>query len=587
MSAQLTILSSGISQELDLNLMKLARFMGMEPALTPLESIAGQLGSSTEDSQNTTALVAHSTSFKALLEMLDLRDEPEAFLERFDAAYIYGFTDPDDQQSVVGLSNGGLTGSSPISATKVDYRFADDDTCRQFAGLSFTIAANLESRAFDTTASRGSFTTLISVARRPFLVVSRRGKCETFLCSSAEITDLDANAGPDDPSPKELPRLIPFLLFIKHVFGAQSWENPYRHATIVIDDPLLRPKYGFLSHRELLANMSEHGLASTIAFIPWNRRRSKIEVTDLFKQHSDRLSICVHGCDHTGAEFGTLDASALRRKAFTALERTKEHEALTGLHAEPIMVFPQGIFSKASLKALSDANFLAAVNTTLFPVDSAEGDLKLKDILDIAVNSAGLPLFRRHYPVTVLPFALDLFLGKPALIAAHHDTFKNGYSEICDFADKLRTRDPKVMWVPLERALIETGRYQRVDNDRVNVNFQTDWFRVQNPYGEAAPFKVSKRVGLGRAVGQVLADGRDTPYQITDGILTTDLSLGPGAHCDLQVMLDNASARVEAADNYDPKVATRRYLSEFRDNYLARSGTLMAFSKRAVRLLSH
>jgi hypothetical protein len=47
------------------------------------------------------------------------------------------------------------------------------------------------------------------------------------------------------------------------------------------------------------------------------------------------------------------------------------------------------------------------------------------DLLDVAVTRyGGFPLFGRRYPRSLLPFALDLFMGKPALIAEHHEYFR-------------------------------------------------------------------------------------------------------------------------------------------------------------------
>jgi hypothetical protein len=43
---------------------------------------------------------------------------------------------------------------------------------------------------------------------------------------------------------------------------------------LVIDDPLLKPRYGFLKFLPFLRLMQRHDFATSIAFIPWNWRRS-------------------------------------------------------------------------------------------------------------------------------------------------------------------------------------------------------------------------------------------------------------------------------------------------------------------------
>jgi len=41
-------------------------------------------------------------------------------------------------------------------------------------------------------------------------------------------------------------------------------------ACLVIDDPLLKPRYGRLDYKNLLEEMKEHSFFTEIAFIPWN-----------------------------------------------------------------------------------------------------------------------------------------------------------------------------------------------------------------------------------------------------------------------------------------------------------------------------
>ncbi len=41
-------------------------------------------------------------------------------------------------------------------------------------------------------------------------------------------------------------------------------------ACLIIDDPLLIPRYGKLNFAKLLREMNEHNFFTEIAFIPWN-----------------------------------------------------------------------------------------------------------------------------------------------------------------------------------------------------------------------------------------------------------------------------------------------------------------------------
>ena len=67
---------------------------------------------------------------------------------------------------------------------------------------------------------------------------------------------------------------VPPVLYLKWAFAATCWSAPERSACLVIDDPLLRPTYGFVDYRELLSLMQRYKFSTNIAFIPWNWRRS-------------------------------------------------------------------------------------------------------------------------------------------------------------------------------------------------------------------------------------------------------------------------------------------------------------------------
>ena len=63
---------------------------------------------------------------------------------------------------------------------------------------------------------------------------------------------------------------------------------------------------------------TEQTFATTIAFIPWNWQRTNRDTVAVFRQNSGKLSVCVHGCDHTGGEFAARSAELLDRKLKTA-----------------------------------------------------------------------------------------------------------------------------------------------------------------------------------------------------------------------------------------------------------------------------
>jgi len=198
------------------------------------------------------------------------------------------------------------------------------------------------------------------------------------------------------------------------------------YASLIIDDPLLRENYGFLNYRTLLDLMDKHNFHTTIAFIPANYNRTDKKIAALFRERSDRFSLCVHGCDHVKGEFGRKDINYLAGLIKLATARMIEHEKRTGIPFDRVMVFPQGVFSNEALEALKMNNYSAAVNTEAMP--------------STGCRSSDFPFFLRY---KLAEGVMDR--KEPTLIVLHHDDFKNGYRNLTDFIDSLN-RSRNIKW---------------------------------------------------------------------------------------------------------------------------------------------
>src|SRR5437667_7156501 len=167
-----------------------------------------------------------------------------------------------------------------------------------------------------------------------------------FLSTSREIIDIDAELTSQNFDIREhFLRAVPLVLYIKWAFAETCWNAPKTNACLVIDDPVLKSRHGFVNFQELLSLMKQHNFSTNIAFIPWNWRRTTPKVTRLFRENPENYSLSVHGCDHTRAEFGSSDRHRLYWKAQQALKRMNQHSDITGIPYDQVMVFPQGIFS--------------------------------------------------------------------------------------------------------------------------------------------------------------------------------------------------------------------------------------------------
>jgi hypothetical protein len=271
-------------------------------------------------------------------------------------------------------------------------------------------------------------------------------------------------------------------------------------ACLIIDDPLLRPRYGCLDYTKLLKEMKEHRFFTEIAFIPWNYRRSDPKTVKLFLDNPDHYAICVHGCNHSGNEFGTTNYQDLLTLSSTALWYMEQHKKLTGLHYDPVIVFPQGRFSSVALQALKDQGYITAFNSTIRATDGEE--LPAEEYqLPVTTAYHDFPLFLRRYPKDKAHFIEDMALGRPIIIVEHHAAFRNGYKTITDLVDWINGLG-NIKWCSL---LYITEYYLGYH--------ASSTIKVTNPSAPHPFFQI--KVALRR----VLSEARDN-YIETSGFLT-------------------------------------------------------------------
>jgi hypothetical protein len=221
---------------------------------------------------------------------------------------------------------------------------------------------------------------------------------------------------------------------IERILNPQKESDSETLACLIIDDPLLRPRYGCIDYTKLLQQMKEHRFFTEIAFIPWNYRRSDLKTVRLFADNADHYAICVHGCNHLGNEFGGTDYQYLSSLASTALWRMDQHKKHTGLSYDPVIVFPQGRFSSVAMKALKDQGYLAAFNSELRATDGEElSTIEYQRPATTIYHD--FPLFLRRYPKDKSHFVQDIASGRPIIIVEHHGAFRNGYKAITDVVD--------------------------------------------------------------------------------------------------------------------------------------------------------
>src|SRR5439155_24755224 len=274
---------------------------------------------------------------------------------------------------------------------------------------------------------------------------------------------------------------VPLVSYISWAFPCSSWHASEASASLIIDDPPLKPTHGFVDFQELLSLMKRHNFSTNIAFIPWNWRRSAPEVVRLFRENPEHFSLSVHGCDHTRAEFGSPSRQRLYWKAQQALERMNRHESITGISHDRVMVFPQGIFSEAAMSALKRTDLIAAVNNDIVSADRHPRAIRISDVWDIAVMGYTFPLFTRRYPWEGIEnFAFDALLGKPAIAVIHHDYCSDHCASLVNFIQGLNALQCAPTWHSLGDVVRRSCRQREVSPGNVEVEMYGTELRIEN-----------------------------------------------------------------------------------------------------------
>ena len=572
-----TILCCPQITPLDARLARLTEFLGIECSL---QTLRGQGAGLAPDS----ALLGRDhqclmVSAAALGSLTESEGAPGQFLQRLldrtKYLLVYGFRpDASDASIVRQLSQGLVESLIGLPRGYHEYTISSDwrPLTKEFTGLVFgPIQSGIDS-VFSGPSLSPALRPIISIAGSPSFAAFTRGGCTIFILGTSDIADVDMRLKDQLRVVDWFSRVIPAAMFLRHALGRHRWHRPQPSASFIIDDLLLKETYGFLNYRQLLRATSDQSFAATIAFIPYNFRRSQASVVDLFRSHPNRLSLCIHGCDHTGGEFATTNLLALNAMARLADDRMRAHEKTTALPYGKIMVFPQGRFSAASLKALQSNGYMAAVNTSPIPEDSAPGDdLTLGEWLDVAVTRYhGFPLFVRRYPGELVNFAFDLFFGKTLLIVEHHTAFKHGYRDIAAFVAALNSLNPHLRWAGLREALSHSYLQRDLSNDTVGVRLWTSYTVLSNAGTSPKKYLIQKVESAEASLRQVLVDGCPADYVLDNGLLRMAIEIQPLAARVVEIRYANNLP----SDNKGIGLRTtlgihaRRRLSEFRDDFL-------------------
>jgi peptidoglycan/xylan/chitin deacetylase (PgdA/CDA1 family) len=572
----------------DIRLMQIARLCGVPCVTTALSTASGNLatalGAAIPDDQS--CVVLNGSVLRRWVSAEQCPADLASYLtSRFPFLLIHNLDEgPFAASTLRAFSGHQLTDLRAVAQSSRTYQVAAGypTICGVFSGLEFGPVSPPHDRVFVGDLSRrDDLQPLVTIDGQPLFARMLRHRAQVFFLAGRQLADLGAETG-DFRSLDHFSRLVPPVMFLRHAFADACWRPNARHATLVIDDPLLQERYGFLNYSRLLELMDRHGFHTSIAFIPRNRLRTSERIARLFRDRPDRYSLCVHGNDHTAAEFGTPDTAVLNSMLQAAVQRMEVHRDLTSVPYDRVMVFPQGVFSEVALRLLQANNFTAAVNSHPNPHRGLTR-LRLVEYVQPAITGyGGAPLFLRKYVHELSTFdaAFSLFFGQPVLIVEHHAIFKDP-DRVTQLVSRINSLVPDIQWSSLQTT-IESAFLTRGPSDNVEVLTYAGRARVANPTLHASRCSIVKPVHGDLPIRDVLLN--DTPlteWVATDGRLRASFDVQPGTRpvCSLTYRNDHG---LSAPPRYwrSLRVTLRRRASELRDNYLSKSPRLLSMAER-------
>lgn len=420
-----------------------------------------------------------------------------------------------------------------------------------------------------------SVTTLITSTNNaetfPVFVRYQKGAGSIFIDSGEEANSLETAQLAKMYGASAFSMLAPLMMAIRYELGDQAWHAAHYYANLTLDDPALTEPFSNLDYSALLEHMQAHNFHTTIAFVPANYQKSELSVVNLFLEHPDRYSLVQHGNNHDGYEFYRYSVSAndqpppisdpseFNPANYTArplaeqeanivqgLSRMGEHQKLTGISFDQVMIFPYGISPAPTLALLKKYNYLATVNDPAVPLDATTPTNWDYGMYQANMDYSNFPSLLRRSPGTYLPFRpnlqpflSDLFLGKPALFYSHaypKELFADGRVDAFDqLADEINKLPIPVEWRSLGY-IVKHLYLEKLNNDgSVDVKIYSNDVIV-SPLRAGITYHISKEETLSVPIEHLSVNGQEFPYRIEQGVLKLD-AVSPGDQASLEIKI--------------------------------------------------
>lgn len=357
--------------------------------------------------------------------------------------------------------------------------------------------------------------------------------------------------------------LLPLLQFARELSG---WTPPPARACFMFDDPNLHwSSYGYVRYNSLAAHADRHDYHVAFATVPLDHWYSHKPVVRLFQRNRHRLSLLVHGNDHTYRELHVARAPVAL--AAQALVRVRAVEAKTGLSIARVMAAPHGACSESMANALLQTGFEAAC-ISRGSLLSHNRDVPWPVAIGMqpaAFLGDGLPIVPRFgmHAESDVSARLAVFLGQPIIPIGHHEDLRQGLAALERLAASINAFGG-VRWTDLSTIVRTSYQWRRVGGE-LRVKLYSRVVDVEVPTG-VRTLTVERGWEGQEPADQVVLESPLSPAPLTLGDSPASIAVAPGDRLRISVIPRH---RVDPATIALPRTSVRalvrRNLCEVRD----------------------
>jgi len=254
-------------------------------------------------------------------------------------------------------------------------------------------------------------------------------------------------------------RLLPLVDFARRISGKYNLSKQVISACFMFDDPNLHScSYGFLNFNTLGREATKYAYHVAFATVPLDSWYFNAHVASHFAANRAKLSLLIHGNDHTRNELATLDDSQVRLASLAqALRRIDRFERASGVQVARVMAPPHGACSEDTLIDMGRLGYSGAcVSHSSLRYWNPTARWRNTFILQATPLIGGLPIAPRFRISAGCQPAILLaaYLGQPIIPVGHHNDAREGLDLLAELAGFINTL-PRIRWADMQAVFDE------------------------------------------------------------------------------------------------------------------------------------